>query len=143
MCLGSECSLMAMSPQRMRSGIGHPRIPITITSRKSGFRSSCVSWSGWRDLCGGGVIMLPSFVADFSDPDMRRMIEATQIFVIGTAEEGVRAFRLAWDAIGSEFASAIRNMKCSTAVPTGSSMRMSIANMIGRRPRGWWTMRCS
>ncbi|WP_417280379.1 4-hydroxyphenylacetate 3-hydroxylase family protein [Celeribacter sp.] len=58
-----------------------------------------------RDLCGGGVIMLPSSVEDFSDPDMRRMIAATQLSAIGTAEERVRAFRLAWDAIGSEFAS--------------------------------------
>ncbi len=58
-----------------------------------------------RDLCGGGVIMLPSSVEDFFSPELRQMIEATQVSAIGSAEDRVRAFRLAWDAIGSEFAS--------------------------------------
>lgn len=58
-----------------------------------------------RQICGGGVIMLPSSVKDFANPDLARMIDATQVSSIVDAEGRVKVFRLAWDAIGSEFAS--------------------------------------
>jgi 4-hydroxyphenylacetate 3-monooxygenase len=58
-----------------------------------------------RELAGGGLIMLPSSAEDFTDPDLNRYINATQKSAIGTAEEKVKFMKLAWDSIGSEFAS--------------------------------------
>ena len=58
-----------------------------------------------RDLAGGGMIMLPSSVADFANPEMRRIIEKTQKSPASDSEGRVKFFKLAWDAVGSEFAS--------------------------------------
>jgi 4-hydroxyphenylacetate 3-monooxygenase len=58
-----------------------------------------------RDLAGGAVIMLPSSVKDFANPELQKIIEATQGSQTRSAEERVKIFRLAWDATGSEFAS--------------------------------------
>ncbi|MGQ0433293.1 MAG: 4-hydroxyphenylacetate 3-hydroxylase family protein [Microthrixaceae bacterium] len=57
-----------------------------------------------RTLCGGGVIQVPSSVADFFDDeagaDIRRYVRSPGV----PAEDRVRLFKLAWDVIGSEFA---------------------------------------
>ena len=58
-----------------------------------------------RDLAGGGMIMLPSSVADFADPEMRELIGKTQQSPTTSSEGRVKFFKLAWDAVGSEFAS--------------------------------------
>ena len=58
-----------------------------------------------RDLAGGGVIMLPSSDADYGNDDLRSLIERTQQSPVATADERVKLFKLAWDAIGSEFGS--------------------------------------
>jgi len=58
-----------------------------------------------RDLAGGGLIMLPSSVADFDDPLLAGLIEKTQKSPAFTPQERVKFFKLAWDALGSEFAS--------------------------------------
>jgi 4-hydroxyphenylacetate 3-monooxygenase len=58
-----------------------------------------------RELAGGGLIMLPSSVADFADPEIRGLIGKTQQSPAMPSEGRVKFFRLAWDAIGSEFAS--------------------------------------
>ncbi len=58
-----------------------------------------------RDLAGGGVIMLPSSVADFDDPLLAGLIHKTQKSPAFTPQERVKFFKLAWDALGSEFAS--------------------------------------
>lgn len=58
-----------------------------------------------RELAGGGLIMLPSSVADFADPDLRGLIGKTQQSPTTDSEGRVKFFKLAWDAIGSEFAS--------------------------------------
>ena len=58
-----------------------------------------------RDLAGGGMIMLPSSVGDFANPGIREMINKTQRSPAGDPEGRVKFFRLAWDAVGSEFAS--------------------------------------
>ena len=58
-----------------------------------------------RDLAGGGVIMLPSGIEDFANPVVRDLIGKTQKSPITDSEERVKFFKLAWDAIGSEFAS--------------------------------------
>jgi 4-hydroxyphenylacetate 3-monooxygenase len=58
-----------------------------------------------RELAGGGVIMLPSSVADFGDPALADLIHKTQKSPAFAPEERVKFFKLAWDALGSEFAS--------------------------------------
>lgn len=58
-----------------------------------------------RELAGGGLIMLPSSVLDFADPELRHLIDRTQQSPAASSEGRVKFFKLAWDAIGSEFAS--------------------------------------
>ncbi len=58
-----------------------------------------------RELAGGGLIMLPSSVQDFADPELRNLIEKTQQSPVTSSEGRVKFFKLAWDAVGSEFAS--------------------------------------
>lgn len=58
-----------------------------------------------RDLAGGGMIMLPSSVADFGNSELRDLIGKTQQSPAASSEERVKFFKLAWDAVGSEFAS--------------------------------------
>ncbi len=61
--------------------------------------------SALRELAGGGMIMLPSSVADFANPEVADYINRTQGSPVFTPEERVKFFKLAWDAVGSEFAS--------------------------------------
>lgn len=58
-----------------------------------------------RDLAGGSLIMLPSSVRDFGNPDLRAIIECTQASEASTSTERVKFLKLAWDVLGSEFAS--------------------------------------
>ena len=58
-----------------------------------------------RQLTGGGVIMMPSSIQDFASPETAGYIEKTQQSPIMDSENRVKLFKLAWDAIGSEFAS--------------------------------------
>lgn len=57
-----------------------------------------------RELVGGGVLQLPSSVADMRAPEMRadidRYIQSPNV----PAEERIKLFKLAWDVVGSEFA---------------------------------------
>ncbi|MBL0923769.1 MAG: 4-hydroxyphenylacetate 3-hydroxylase [Sphingomonadaceae bacterium] len=58
-----------------------------------------------RDLAGGGMIQLPSSVNDFANPEMaadiRKYVRSPNV----KADDRVKFMKLAWDAIGSEFAS--------------------------------------
>jgi 4-hydroxyphenylacetate 3-monooxygenase len=58
-----------------------------------------------RNLAGGGLIMLPSSVRDFADAELKGLIAKTQQSPAASAEGRVKFFKLAWDAVGSEFAS--------------------------------------
>jgi 4-hydroxyphenylacetate 3-monooxygenase len=58
-----------------------------------------------RELAGGGMIMLPSSVKDFGNPEVARLIGKTQQSPAASAVEKVKFYKLAWDAVGSEFAS--------------------------------------
>ena len=58
-----------------------------------------------RELAGGGMIMLPSSVKDFSSPEISRLIGKTQQSPAAGAVDKVKFYKLAWDAVGSEFAS--------------------------------------
>jgi 4-hydroxyphenylacetate 3-monooxygenase len=58
-----------------------------------------------RDLAGGGLIMQPSSYRDFGNPEMAGYIELTQQSPVADAYDKVKFYKLAWDAVGSEFAS--------------------------------------
>ena len=58
-----------------------------------------------RDLAGGGLIMQPSSRNDFDNPETAELIERTQQSPVADAHGKVKFYKLAWDAIGSEFAS--------------------------------------
>jgi 4-hydroxyphenylacetate 3-monooxygenase len=58
-----------------------------------------------RELAGGGLIMLPSSQADFSDPAIAALIDKTQCSASTASRERVKFYKLAWDAVGSEFGS--------------------------------------
>ncbi|CAG9166083.1 Anthranilate 3-monooxygenase oxygenase component [Cupriavidus laharis] len=58
-----------------------------------------------RELAGGGMIMLPSSIEDFANPMLAEIIAKTQKSPACSPEERVKFFKLAWDAVGSEFAS--------------------------------------
>ena len=58
-----------------------------------------------RELAGGGMIMLPSSIADFANPKIAAMIEKTQQSPAANAHDRVKFYKLAWDAVGSEFGS--------------------------------------
>ena len=58
-----------------------------------------------RDLAGGGMIMLPSTVAELDNPAIAPYIERTQRSPVTDACGRVQLFKLAWDAVGSEFGS--------------------------------------
>jgi 4-hydroxyphenylacetate 3-monooxygenase len=58
-----------------------------------------------RELAGGGMIMLPSSVKDFNNPEIAGLIGKTQQSPAASAVDKVKFYKLAWDAVGSEFAS--------------------------------------
>ena len=58
-----------------------------------------------RELTGGNMIMLPSGIEDLEHPTISRYVLNAQGSAARTPEERVRFFKLAWDAVGSEFAS--------------------------------------
>lgn len=57
-----------------------------------------------RELCGGGVIQLPSSREDFANDEMRSDIERFIQSPGYPAPERVKLLKLAWDILGSEFA---------------------------------------
>jgi len=61
--------------------------------------------SSVRELAGGGLIMLPSSVKDYRNPEIASLIARTQQSPAATADEKVKFYKLAWDAVGSEFGS--------------------------------------
>lgn len=58
-----------------------------------------------RELAGGGMIMLPSSVADFGNPELAELIGKTQQSPASSSLDRVKFYKLAWDAVGSEFGS--------------------------------------
>ena len=58
-----------------------------------------------RDLAGGSMMMLPSGIEDFGDPQIADYVLRVQGSCAMPAEQRVKFFKLAWDAVGSEFAS--------------------------------------
>lgn len=58
-----------------------------------------------RELAGGGLIMLPSSVADLTSEPTRSLATRVQRSPVSTPMERIKLMKLAWDALGSEFAS--------------------------------------
>jgi 4-hydroxyphenylacetate 3-monooxygenase len=58
-----------------------------------------------RELAGGALIMLPSSVRDWANPELAPILRKTQRSPNLNAEEKVKLLKAAWDAIGSEFGS--------------------------------------
>lgn len=58
-----------------------------------------------RDLAGGNMIMLPSGIEDFANSEIAAYVLNAQGSGACTPAERVKFFKLAWDAVGSEFAS--------------------------------------
>src|SRR5436190_4773561 len=58
-----------------------------------------------RELAGGALIMLPSSVEDYSDPELAKIIRTTQRSAKMEPDEKVKFMKAAWDAVGSEFGS--------------------------------------
>lgn len=58
-----------------------------------------------RELAGGSMIAQPSALEDFANPETREIIERTQQSPTVDPGDKVKFFRLAWDAVGSEFGS--------------------------------------
>ncbi len=58
-----------------------------------------------RSLAGGSMIMLPSGIEDLADPTLADYALRVQGSATLSPEERVKLFKLAWDAVGSEFAS--------------------------------------
>jgi 4-hydroxyphenylacetate 3-monooxygenase len=61
--------------------------------------------NGIRELAGGALIMLPSAVADWANPEIAAILRRTQRSPAAEPEARVKFLKLAWDALGSEFAS--------------------------------------
>jgi 4-hydroxyphenylacetate 3-monooxygenase len=80
-----------------------------------------------RELAGGGLIMLPSSVADFENPDTAALIDKTQQSSKANSRERVKFYKLAWDAVGSEFGSRHQQYEMfyagATLVTKGHSYR--------------------
>jgi len=58
-----------------------------------------------RQLAGGGMIMSPSSAQDFNNPEIERVINMTQRSPVMDSYNRVKFFKLAWDAVGTEFGS--------------------------------------
>jgi 4-hydroxyphenylacetate 3-monooxygenase len=58
-----------------------------------------------RDLAGGNMIMLPSGIEDLEDSTIASYVLSAQGAARRTPEDRVKLFKLAWDAVGSEFGS--------------------------------------
>src|SRR6266850_952707 len=58
-----------------------------------------------RELAGGALIMLPSSSADLESPITRELVTRIQRSPVSNPVERIKLMKLAWDALGSEFAS--------------------------------------
>jgi 4-hydroxyphenylacetate 3-monooxygenase len=74
-----------------------------------------------RDLGGGSMIMLPSAAEDFALPELAALIGKTQMSPAASSTDRVKFYKLAWDAVGSEFASRHLQYEMFYAGTTGTT----------------------
>jgi 4-hydroxyphenylacetate 3-monooxygenase len=92
-----------------------------------------------RDLAGGHE------VRDFANPEIAALIEKTQQSPAASARDKVRFYKLAWDAVGSEFASRHEQYEMfysgASFVTTGHSYRTydwpAAARLLGEMLDGY------
>lgn len=101
-----ECFTHSMEVTGERIG------PYYAPNRHQMFAATCVTQELYpqfisliRELSGGGMIMLPSSVMDFDDEEVRGYIGKTQRSPVTDSYGRIKMMKLAWDAVGSEFAS--------------------------------------
>ncbi|MCB1471586.1 MAG: 4-hydroxyphenylacetate 3-monooxygenase [Rhodobiaceae bacterium] len=109
--LAAQCGMVEACVNAMEAK-GHQRGPYFVPDRHMLYTASVLSQQLYpnfittlRDLAGGGLIMLPSSIADFGNAELADLIGKTQQSPAASSEGRVKFFKLAWDAIGSEFAS--------------------------------------
>lgn len=109
--LAAEAAMIEGNVRAMEAK-GHERNGYFLPDRHTLYASQTLAQSLYgsflnniRDLAGGGVIMLPSHVTDYANPEIARYIDATQQSPICDSRQRVKFMKLAWDVIGSEFAS--------------------------------------
>lgn len=78
-----------------------------------------------RELAGGGLIMLPSDVRDFANPELADLIHKTQKSSVYPPEDRVKVLKLAWDAVGSEFGSRHTTYEMFYAAPNFMNQTMA------------------
>lgn len=85
-------------------GIAWPNL--AITSANSALQSEIYGelLTIVRDLCGGGLIQLPSSVKDYAHEEIGPLLERYVQSPGHPSRERVKLLKLAWDLIGSEFA---------------------------------------
>ncbi len=88
-----------------------------------------------RELAGGGMIMLPSSIRDFENPDLLRIIEKTQKSPVCSAEERVKFFKLAWDASAPSSRRVTTSTNCSMRARRSSPRATRSARTTGRARR--------
>jgi 4-hydroxyphenylacetate 3-monooxygenase len=80
-----------------------------------------------RELAGGALIMLPSSIRDFANPELEKIIRITQRSATMQPDDKVKFLKATWDAIGSEFGSRHTQYEMFYAgarfVTTGHSFR--------------------
>ena len=89
-----------------------------------------------RELAGGGMIMLPSSLDDFRNPEIAALIEKTQQSPAASATERVKFYKLAWDAVGSGVRLAprpVRNVLLRRELRDRGPF-LSHLRLAGRRP---------
>ena len=89
-----------------------------------------------REIAGGGLIMLPSDVRDFANPELADLIHKTQKSSAYSPEDRVKAFKLAWDAIGSEFGSRHTTYEMFYAAPNFMNQTMAFDSYDWARATG-------
>ncbi len=89
-----------------------------------------------RELAGGGLIMLPSDVRDFANPELADLIHKTQKSSVYSPEDRVKVLKLAWDAVGSEFGSRHTTYEMFYAAPNFMNQTMAFDSYDWDRAMG-------
>ena len=89
-----------------------------------------------RELAGGSLIMLPSDVRDFANPELADLIHKTQKSSVYSPEDRVKVLKLAWDAVGSEFGSRHTTYEMFYAAPNFMNQTMAFDSYDWDRAMG-------
>ena len=91
-----------------------------------------------RDLSGGALIMLPSSIHDFEDPQLEKIIGLTQRAAKMSRRKRSNSSRPRGTPSAPNSARGTRNMRCSTPAPASSPPATASAPSTGPAPPAWW-----